>query len=115
MSAGELLAGYRLRRFSPVDVVLQLSERIGRLQPELNAFYLLDKSGSLAAARESERRWYRGVPIGLLDGVPSSAKDALALTGTPVYRGSAASEPKTERQRCSSDRAHARGGCHFSW
>jgi aspartyl-tRNA(Asn)/glutamyl-tRNA(Gln) amidotransferase subunit A len=95
MSAGELLAGYRLRRFSPVDVVLQLSERIGRLQPELNAFYLLDKSGSLAAARESERRWYRGAPIGLLDGVPSSAKDALALTGTPVYRGSAASEPKT--------------------
>jgi len=95
MTAREMLEGYRLRRFSPVDVIRDTYRRIGRLNPLLNAFYLLDEAGAVAAARASEERWQRGAPLGLLDGIPTSIKDSLPWMGTPTYRGSAASVPET--------------------
>jgi Asp-tRNA(Asn)/Glu-tRNA(Gln) amidotransferase A subunit family amidase len=95
MTAWEMLEGYRLRRFSPVDVIRETYQRIERLNPLLNAFYLLDEEGAVGAARASEDRWQRGAPLGLLDGIPTSIKDSLPWRGTPSYRGSAASVPET--------------------
>jgi aspartyl-tRNA(Asn)/glutamyl-tRNA(Gln) amidotransferase subunit A len=95
LTALELLEGYRLRRFSPVDVVQESCRRIEKLNPRLNAFYLLDREGAQKAARASEDRWRRGAPLGLLDGVPTSIKDSLPCVGMPSYRGSAASVPET--------------------
>src|SRR6185437_2384632 len=54
----------------------------------LNAFCVVDADRALRAARESEARWMRGTPVGLLDGVPVSIKDLLLTTGWPTLRGS---------------------------
>src|SRR5690606_25092548 len=93
LTALQLIAGYRDRRFSPVDVVGDVLAGIEALNGHINAFYFVDHEGALAAAREAEQRWFNGCPVGLLDGVPSSVKDALEAEGWPAYRGSAAYNP----------------------
>lgn len=90
LTALDLLAGYRKRAFSPVEVVKDLLYGIDHLNSDLNAFYFLDHEGALEAAKQSEQRWLNGEPAGLLDGVPSSIKDALETRGWPAYRGSSA-------------------------
>lgn len=85
-----LTAAYRQRKLSPVEVVGERLRRLERLNPILNAYYLVDPDRALAAARESEGRWYRNAPLGPLDGMPTSVKDALSSIGWPSYRGSLA-------------------------
>jgi aspartyl-tRNA(Asn)/glutamyl-tRNA(Gln) amidotransferase subunit A len=93
LPAADLLAGYRDRRFSPVEVIEAVLARIARLDPPLNAFCLVDGEGARAAARESEARWRRGEPSGLLDGVPTTVKDLVLTRGWPTLRGSRAISP----------------------
>ncbi|NWG76037.1 MAG: amidase, partial [Rubrivivax sp.] len=47
---------------------------------------------ALAAARESEARWWRGAALSPLDGVPLTIKENIATRGTPVPLGTAATE-----------------------
>jgi Asp-tRNA(Asn)/Glu-tRNA(Gln) amidotransferase A subunit family amidase len=91
-TATELLRAYRARTISPVDVVETALRRIEQLDPDLNTFYEVHADAALRAARESEARWQAGCPLGLLDGVPTSTKDALLTKGSPTYRGSAAND-----------------------
>src|ERR1700752_4937858 len=93
MPATELLANYRSRTLSPVDVAKAAFARIAALNGRLNAFCLIDEEGALAAARASEQRWQRGEPKGLLDGVPATVKDILLAKGWPTLRGSKAVSP----------------------
>ncbi|GAA2194625.1 amidase [Streptomyces bangladeshensis] len=88
LTAGRLLDGYRKGEFSPVEVTEQALERARRIQPEVNAFVRLTEEDALAGARESEARWRRGEPAGLVDGVPVTVKDLLLLRGHPTLRGS---------------------------
>ncbi|MFF5469804.1 amidase [Streptomyces achromogenes] len=88
LTAVRLLEGYRAGEFSPVEVTGQVLERARRIQPEVNAFVRLTEEDALARARESEERWRRGEPAGLLDGVPVTVKDLLLLRGHPTLRGS---------------------------
>ncbi|MFF9769815.1 amidase [Streptomyces sp. NPDC014636] len=88
LTAGRLLDGYRKGEFSPVEVTGQALERARRIQPEVNAFVRLTEEDALARARESEARWRRGEPAGLVDGVPVTVKDILLLRGHPTLRGS---------------------------
>jgi len=90
LTALELLTAYRSHALSPVEVVTSAFDRLDRVNPVINAFFWLDRDGALDAARESERRWIRGEPCGLLDGVPTSVKDALPYRGSPAFRGSIA-------------------------
>jgi aspartyl-tRNA(Asn)/glutamyl-tRNA(Gln) amidotransferase subunit A len=90
LSASELVAGYRARRFSPVEVVSASLRRIHKLNPRVNAFCLVDDESALLAARASEQRWFSGAPVGLVDGVPTSVKDLLISKGWPTLRGSLA-------------------------
>lgn len=94
LSATELLDLYRRRELSPVEVVRTVLARIERLEPQLNAFAWLDAKATLGAARESEARWQRGEPLGLLDGVPLSVKDLLLTRGWPTRRGSRTTGPE---------------------
>ena len=86
-SATELLARYRARSLSPVEVTRAVLDRIEALNPKLNAYNLVAAESALAAARDSEARWTRGTPQGLLDGVPTSIKDLLLTRGWPTLRG----------------------------
>jgi aspartyl-tRNA(Asn)/glutamyl-tRNA(Gln) amidotransferase subunit A len=88
LSATKLLKGYKKRRFSPVEVTRAVLDRIDSLNRELNAFCHVDAEGALAAARDSERRWTKGMPQGRLDGVPVSIKDLILTAGMPTLRGS---------------------------
>jgi aspartyl-tRNA(Asn)/glutamyl-tRNA(Gln) amidotransferase subunit A len=90
LPATELLARYKARSLSPVEAAQAALARIAALNPKLNAFCLVDEAGALAAARESERRWRRGEPLGSVDGVPVSVKDLLLTKGWPTLRGSMA-------------------------
>jgi aspartyl-tRNA(Asn)/glutamyl-tRNA(Gln) amidotransferase subunit A len=88
LSAAQLLAHFRARDLSPVEVTRAALDRIRRLQPIYNAFVLVAEEDALAAARASETRWLRGEPIGLVDGLPTTVKDLLLLKGWPTRRGS---------------------------
>lgn len=80
---------YRSKALSPVEVVRDVLDRADRFEPAVNAFTRLDREGALAAARASEARWSRGEASGLLDGVPATIKDNIAVAGWPNRRGSA--------------------------
>ena len=88
LSATDLVAAYRARTLSPVEVTRIVLGRIERLDPTLNAFVLVDPEGALRDARASEARWARGEPAGPVDGVPTSIKDLLLARGWPTLRGS---------------------------
>ncbi|MBC5768210.1 amidase [Ramlibacter albus] len=88
LTATELLEHYRRGTLSPVEVTRTVVERAERSQPLLNAFCVIDPEAALASARESEARWRRGQPLGLLDGVPVSIKDIVLTKGWPTLRGS---------------------------
>jgi len=92
MPAEELLAHYARRALSPVEVLKAVTERVARLNPDINAFAVMNPR-SLEAAGESEARWAAGRPRGLLDGVPVTVKDLVDLAGFPTRRGSRLTDP----------------------
>jgi aspartyl-tRNA(Asn)/glutamyl-tRNA(Gln) amidotransferase subunit A len=87
MSAEDLLALYSRRALSPVEVLQAVTERVARLNGQINAFAVMNP-GALQAAGESETRWRIGRPMGILDGVPVTVKDLLDMQGFPTRRGS---------------------------
>src|SRR3954462_10971001 len=93
ISATELLCLYRSRSLSPVEVAQACLDRIAALDPDLNAFALIDGDAALKAARASEERWIKGEPLGLVDGVPATIKDLILTKGWPTLRGSKAISP----------------------
>lgn len=91
-TAGQLLQLYRTGAASPVEATREVLARIERLNPQLNAFCLVDAEAALASARASEARWSAarsgGAPVGPLEGVPTSIKDLILTRGWPTLRGS---------------------------
>jgi aspartyl-tRNA(Asn)/glutamyl-tRNA(Gln) amidotransferase subunit A len=92
LSAAELIAGYRARAFSPVEVTRAVLGHMERWEHHLHALYLLRPELALQQARASEARWLRNAPLGPLDGVPATIKDNIATRGDPLPLGTAASE-----------------------
>lgn len=82
------------RQISPVEVARDALDRAEAAQPVVNAFALIDRERTLAAARESEARWMAGTPLSPFDGVPATVKDNLAVEGWPSGKGSVVT-PKT--------------------
>lgn len=96
LDVSQLVAGFRRRALSPVEVMCAVLDRATRLDSHVNAFCWLDEAGALAAARESARRWANGAPCGVLDGVPVSVKDLIAVRGMPTRYGSLTSSINPE-------------------
>ncbi len=96
--AHELIGLYRSGQASPVEATQAVLSRIDRLNPQLNAFCLVDADAALSAARASEARWQAhrrsGAPAGELEGVPTSIKDLILTRGWPTLRGSRTIDPK---------------------
>ena len=88
LSASELLRLYRDKTLSPVEVTQAALNRISELDPKLNAFCLVDEQKALSAAQESEERWQKSEPKGLVDGIPTAIKDLIITKGWPTLRGS---------------------------
>ena len=92
LSASELLAAYRSKALSPVEVTRDLLRRIERWEPQLHACYALDADAALTQAEASQARWLKGAPQGPLDGVPAMIKENIATRGVPIPLGTAATE-----------------------
>lgn len=88
LAASELIQHYRTGALSPVEVVRAALDKITSLNDTLNAFCLVDEQIATTAAEDSERRWRRGEPRGLVDGVPTAIKDLILTRGWPTLRGS---------------------------
>jgi aspartyl-tRNA(Asn)/glutamyl-tRNA(Gln) amidotransferase subunit A len=66
--------------------------RIEAWEPKLKALYAPDFGSARKAAQESTKRWQKGAPQGVLDGVPITIKENIATKGVPVPLGTAATE-----------------------
>jgi len=109
MTATELLRLYRRKEASPVEATRAALDRIDRFNGAVNAYCHVDHDGALAAARESEARWMKGVPCGPLDGVPSSIKDLVLVRGMPTRKGSRTTSPDGPWDTDAPLTAHMRG------
>ncbi len=99
MSATDLLAAYRTKKISPIEATRAALDRVSSLESGFNAFCLVDEDRAMASAHESEARWHRGEPLGLVDGVPTTIKDLILTRDWPTLRGSrtvARDQPWTE-------------------
>src|SRR5882724_4331333 len=92
MTATDILAAYKSKKLSPVDVTDAIINRIEAWELKLKALYAPDFGGARKAAIESEKRWQAGKPNGALDGVPITIKENIATKGVPVPLGTAATE-----------------------
>lgn len=90
LSAAELLRGYDIGAFTPVDVITDVLAQIRRWEPHLRATWALDESAALAQAEASAQRWRTRIGLGALDGVPVTIKENIATQGLAVPLGTAA-------------------------
>ncbi|SFG96909.1 amidase [Sporolactobacillus nakayamae] len=87
LSADALLAGYRSKILSPVEVVRALFKYIEESNAKVNAFVTLNKEQALIQARESEKRYAEGVNIRALEGIPVAIKDLVNTKGIRTTYG----------------------------
>ena len=106
MPAARMVALFRRRKLSPVEVMRAVLARIERLNPALNAFVTLTAEQAMKDARAAERALRRaGARVGPLHGVPFSTKGLVATAGvrttfgTPLYADHVPAEdaPMVER------------------
>jgi len=92
LGTNELLAAYRAKTLSPVEVTRAVLAHIQAWEPHLHATYALDDAAALTQAEASQARWLKGTPQGALDGVPTTIKENIATRGVPVPLGTAATD-----------------------
>ena len=84
----ELTDAYRRGDLTPTAVAESYLARIAALDTRVGAYLTVIRDDALAAARESERRWRAGTPLGPLDGAPLALKDVLCTRGVRTTCGS---------------------------
>ena len=94
LPASQLRNSFAAKSLSPVELLEATLTRLDAVEPQINAFALVDRDGARAAARASEARWQKGAPIGPADGLIATIKDNVAVKGLPNRRGSRTS-PET--------------------
>lgn len=99
------------REVSPVELTRRALDRATATQPTLNAFFLILEEEAMAAARVAEDAVMKGAPLGLIHGLPFSAKDLMAVKGVPYASGSRAMAGNiAEVDAPAVERAKAQGG-----
>jgi aspartyl-tRNA(Asn)/glutamyl-tRNA(Gln) amidotransferase subunit A len=93
MAATDLVARYRRKMLSPVEVTRAVLDHMTAQQEVLNAFCFVDADAALASAMAAEKRWQSRTPLGLVDGVPTTIKDMFLTRGWPTLRGSRTISP----------------------
>lgn len=88
LSATEALEMFRKRDLSPVELLEANIAQSELWEPSINAFSHTYFDEALEQARESEARYAKGEPCGVLDGIPLAMKDEIDVRGQPVTEGS---------------------------
>jgi amidase len=88
-TAAELVALYRKKKASPLEVTQAVLAQIRRVNPALNAYCTVAADQALRAARTATNALgRRGATLGLLHGVPVSIKDLTPTRGIRTTWGS---------------------------
>ncbi len=87
MSLAELIKAYAARHLSPVEVMETTLSHAQSVNSSINALFSFRAEEAIAGARLSEARWKSNAPLGLLDGVPMTVKDSVAIAGWPYLHG----------------------------
>lgn len=81
-----MLAAFRARTLSPVELLEAIVERAGEVEPEVNAFAETMYEAARAEAKIAEERYLAGAQRPL-EGLPLAAKEAQALEGHVTSEG----------------------------
>jgi aspartyl-tRNA(Asn)/glutamyl-tRNA(Gln) amidotransferase subunit A len=87
LTAGEMLAGYRARRFTPVDVVDEVIAALQRTDAACNVVVTELYESARAQAKAATAAYRNGEAQGALAGVPVTIKDLLFVAGHPAHAG----------------------------
>ncbi len=87
MSAVEMRTRFLKKDLSPVEVTEKILDRIGSMNPTLNAYVTVTEGLARAQARTAERDYARGT-ASPLSGIPISIKDLTMTKGIRTTRGS---------------------------
>jgi aspartyl-tRNA(Asn)/glutamyl-tRNA(Gln) amidotransferase subunit A len=88
LAAAELRGMVARKEVSPVELARRALEKAEATQSSLNAFFVIMMDEALAAAKTAEEAVMKGAPLGLLHGIPFSAKDLMAVANMPYASGS---------------------------
>ncbi len=88
MTANELRRLVASKKVSPVELTQRALAKAEATQKTLNAFFVLLPREALAAAKAAEEAVMRNEPLGLLHGLPFSAKDLMAVANVRYASGS---------------------------
>lgn len=84
LSASEMLAGFRRRSFSPVEVMAAVIGRAEAVEPEINAFTWTFFDEAMEQARAAEARYLgRGDAPRAFEGLPVAIKEEMDVAGKP--------------------------------
>lgn len=98
LPASDIIASYRSKKLSPVDVALACLEQADRYQKEFNAFTELpDRAHVLQSAAAAGQRWKNNTELSPLDGIPVTVKDWYNIKGMPTRFGSLLSSPEPQK------------------
>jgi amidase len=86
-SARKLASMIRRRRITCVELLDLYLDRIGRLNPKLNAIVVLDEKRARDRARKADRAVAGGDLWGPLHGVPMTVKESFDVEGLPTTWG----------------------------
>ncbi|MBN8507849.1 MAG: hypothetical protein J0L57_04485 [Burkholderiales bacterium] len=87
LPATELLLRLRRRELSAVELLQHHLQRIGRLNPAINAVVVLDAERALQRARAADAALARGETWGPLHGLPMTVKESFDVAGLPTTWG----------------------------
>lgn len=76
----ELFNLYKNKSLSPVEVIKNQFNRI-EMNKDINAFITVTEDLAMITAKESEERYMKGEPLGVMDGVPYAVKDNIFTKG----------------------------------
>jgi aspartyl-tRNA(Asn)/glutamyl-tRNA(Gln) amidotransferase subunit A len=88
MTIAEAGQALRTRGVSSVELTRECLDRIGKLNPVLNAFITVTGDAALARAQELDRELAQGIDRGPLHGVPIAHKDLMWTKGIRTTSGS---------------------------
>lgn len=82
LQANEIRESIIARRFTAVEVVTALFDRIKEVEPKVQAYITLCEEKALERAKEVDEKIAAGKPVGRLAGVPIAIKDNICTDGT---------------------------------
>ncbi|MBZ5582486.1 MAG: Asp-tRNA(Asn)/Glu-tRNA(Gln) amidotransferase GatCAB subunit A [Acidobacteriia bacterium] len=88
MTLREAAAALRRREFSSAELTQGALDRIGRLNPTLNAFLTVTAEQAMARARQADAELAAGRDRGPLHGIPIAVKDLFLTRGVRTTAGS---------------------------